>query len=710
MHRSEEFFFAWEGAAAPEGPWSHLLVLEAVGTEAMSRPYEYVIDLVCATGTPEVSVGDLVGARATLKLRTRATPAVRFVHGVISEVEELGDVDGVGRFRVHLTPPFTMARMLRRCAIHVDKKLIDILDQTLTRGGRGMALEKSTGDSSAHPTESPDYQTPRATYAWRVLDVSRLHDERARPYCVQYEESDVAFVERLLEEEGIAYHFEHTDTECRLVFADQDSSRLDLQRELVLSRDGLNTEVRDMRLGGRMRPTAYGLVDYDWRKPDLFLAAVGGDKSEQALGTLEQPGRFQYTQELGQGLADARFGRLESERRFGSLSSACRALAAGVVVAIEHPRAQFSGSYLVTKTQVHLRQPGHFAASDTTKPAYEVRLEVLSTLGGSGPDDSHFRPERLTPRPRIGGSQTAVVTSEPGVEQEINVGGDADVGSVRLRFHWDLARAKDETMPTSCWVRVSQTFAGGAGHGAIWNPRVGDEVIVEYLEGDPDRPIVTGRVYNGKNLSPENITNNSTYSCIKSMTSPYNGNFNLLSFQDQQNEELITIHAARDFHLDVERNSNIQIGDFSFIHVHGKQTTIIDGFQKTDLNASQAYTVTGSQKVVVTTTQTVEVGINQLTSAGILIKDSAGSTAQTVAPIILESGSVNATQATSVVESGVTIKMAAKALVSATGDYVSLEAGSVVSITGGTVHIGAAHVNIIGGTITASGSSINLNC
>ena len=105
MHRSEEFFFAWEGASAPEGPWSHLIVLEAVGTEAISRPYEYVIDLMCATGAPEITVGDLVGARATLKLRTRVTPAVRFVHGVISEVEELGDVDGAGRFRVHLTPP-----------------------------------------------------------------------------------------------------------------------------------------------------------------------------------------------------------------------------------------------------------------------------------------------------------------------------------------------------------------------------------------------------------------------------------------------------------------------------------------------------------------------------------------------------------------------------------------------------------------------------
>jgi len=711
MHRSEEFFFAWEGATASAGPWAHLAVLEAVGTEAMNRPYEYTIDLARVSGTPDVALEDLLGARATLKIRTRIDPPVRLIHGVISEVEELADVHGDGRFRVRLTPPFTMARMLRRCAVHVDKRLVDIFDETLTRAGRGMGLERSTGENGERASDHPDYRTVRATYVWRVRDTSRLYDEKARPYCVQYEESDVAFVERLLEEEGIGYHFEHTDTECRLVLSDVDSSRLDLSGDLTLAQDGLNREVRDLRLGGRMRPMAYGLVDYDWRKPDLFLAAVGGDTSESAQGTLEQPGRFEFTKDLGQRLADVRFGRLETERRYGSFASGCRALGAGVVVSIEHTRHQFSGKYLVASLHVRMRQPGHFADSAEAEPTYEVKVEAVASRA---PDqaalaDSGFRPERRTPRPRISGSQTAVVTSETDVEQEINVGGDADVGSVRLRFHWDLARTPKDKSPTSCWVRVSQMFAGGKGHGAIFNPRVGDEVVVEFLEGDPDRPLVTGRVYNGRNLPPENITNRPTYSCIKSMTSPYNGNFNLLSFEDQQDEELIMIHAARDFEVKVERNTNVYIGDFSLIHVHGRQHTIVDGFQKTELKDSQFVQVTGSQEVVVTGYQSTRIGADQdyavvadqrVTISGVQ-STTAGVAQKTDAPTISETGNVNLTDANVIVEQASTVLTDATAITHTAA--VILIDGGIVTVSGGTVIVD-------GGTVNVSGGSINLNC
>src|SRR5690606_2075652 len=133
---------------------------------------------------------------------------------------------------------------------------------------------------------------------------------------------------------------------------------------------------------------------------------------------------------------------------------------------------------------------------------------------------------------------------------EIHVGGPSDLGCVRLRFRWDMDDARCAEEPSSCWVRVSQFFAG-ADHGALWHPRVGDEVIVEYLDGDPDRPIVTGRVYNGIRPAPENATQRPTYSAIKSNTSPYNGNYNLLAFEDLQGNEEIIIHAARDYTTNV---------------------------------------------------------------------------------------------------------------------------------------------------------------
>jgi type VI secretion system secreted protein VgrG len=699
MHRSEEFFFAWDGAGGPAGPFSHLLVVEATGVEAMSRPYAYTIDLVVAEGAPDVALGDLVGRLATLKVRTRIDPAVRRIHGVVSEAEQLGDVHGRSRFRVRLTPPFTLARMMRRCRVFVDRTLADVLDETLTRADRkGMALELSKAEPATPDGDSDDWQAPVATYVWRVTDVSRLYDLRARPYCVQYEESDVAFVERLLEEEGIAYHFEHTATECVLVLSDNDGARDFLAEDLVLAPEALNREVRDLRVGGRLRPLAYGLMDYDWRKPDLWLAAVGGDQAEDTRGTLEQPGRFEHSPELGQKLADVRFGELETERTFGSFKTACRALGAGLLFTIEHPKVPFAGMYLAQQLRVTMRQPAHFGTVQDGEPSYEAHVDVvLSKPTDEGRSESAFRPGRMTPRPRITGSQTAVVTSEPGVEQEINVGGDADVGCVRLRFHWDVARGPDDRTPTSCWVRVSQMFAGGRGHGAMFHPRVGDEVIVEYLEGDPDRPIVTGRVYNGRNLSPENATNRPTYSCIKSMTSPYDGNFNMIAFDDLQGEEKFIVHVARDYISNIRHDSSRFVANFDKIEVKGDQLTIIHGAQTTAMNNGQHVTILGSQDYTITVNQTLLVGNLRMTTIGGTDLEIVNGSDITVSAVMI------AEQAPLISSVATTISLTGKSDLHAKAPTLTID-GNIVSIHGAVVMIsGDSTVNINGG-------SVNLNC
>jgi type VI secretion system secreted protein VgrG len=302
----------------------------------------------------------------------------------------------------------------------------------------------------------------------------------------------------------------------------------------------------------------------------------------------------------------------------------------------------------------------------------------------------------------VHGTQTAVVTAEAGQDQEINVGGPADVGCVRVRFHWDRDAARHRSEPTSCWLRVSQMFAGGRGHGAMFHPRVGDEVVVDYLEGDPDQPIVTGRVYNGRNLSPENATGRPTYSCIKSMTSPFNGNYNMIAFDDLQNEEKFIVHAARDYIEEILHDSSRSVANFDSIKVFGDQSVWIKGSQTIEVLSPQTILVRSDQTTVITGHQAYTVGSGlDLTVVGTFAEKVSGTkvemamtrtaTIQTMdsleAPLIQRRGSSIVDQATMITVNG-----------------------SVITISGGHMTVKADKVDVVGGVVNvASAGAVNVN-
>jgi len=729
MNKSESFFFAWEGASGPEGPWRHLLVLEARGTEAISAPYEYNIELALAQGASDVAHEDLLGAKATLWIRTQLDPVARLVHGIISEVEELA-VEKGSRLRVKLSPPYVRAKMLRKSVVHVDQKLADILEETMTRTAMGMALEKSKDDRQEVTEESLDEYKPfKATFAVRCADTSRLDDASVRPYCVQYEESDVDFVARLLEEEGIAYHFEHTIRECVFVLSDGDTGRRNLKDQLSLAPEQLHRELRQLRAGGRLRPDAVCLNDYDFRKPDLDMMAASPACADKPAITMEQPGRYGTSSEVGKKLATFREEQLDSERRFATFETSCRALSAGTVFTLDHPSSKFSGVHLVPRIHVTLKQRESFGEHDG-EPTYLARVEA-SRAGAPGETggESKFRPARTTRRPRVAGSQTAVVTSEVGQEQEINVGGEEEFGCVRVRFHWDIDKARHGEEPTSCWVRVSQMFAGGKGHGAMFHPRVGDEVIVDFLEGDPDRPIITGRVYNGRNLSPENATNRPTYSCIKSMTSPYDGNYNMMAFDDLQGEEKFIVHVAKDYIANIRHNSTRFVANFDKVEVKGNQETLIRGTQdytvkgeqKVTIEADHTMAITGQELHTVTgrretrvgheflyvkadrqttigTNETTTITTNETHTVGANETHTVGSVRMTT---------IGSTDSLSV--GGIMMRNVGGAIMDKAPTIVI--DGNIVTIHGGSVIVKADFVSIAGGVVDVKGSSsINLNC
>jgi len=730
MTEPNELFFAWEGANHPAGPWMHLRVLELRGEEALSRPYHFELELVGLDDAPEVDVDQLIGARASLLIATRVEPAYRIVHGLVVEAEQLGQITGGTRYRVVLAPPFMRAGLMRKSLIYVDKTLSQIIDSTLSRQSLGAGLVKESERGGAVSGDRSGYTPANATYGWRILDEVRLTDPEARPYCVQYDESDLDFVSRLLEEEGISYHFEHADGVCRLVLTDFDGGRMELDPATPLGIERLGYELPRFQAGRSLRPRSVHLGDYDWRKPALDLRAES-PSGVTDFTDIVHPGRYQHSAELGKRLAEKREQRLDSERQYAIAESRCRLLSAGTIFTVDHPSSSLCGAYLVTRVQHFASQRGSFGEQDDAQEPYRCTIECLRCGKPGARGESHFRPARRTARPRIYGSQTAFVTAEPGAaDAEINVGGPANIGCVRLRFHWDADTARHEQEPTSCWVRVSQLFAGSAGHGAMWHPRVGDEVVVEHLDGDPDRPIVTGRVYNGVNLAPEDATARPTYSAIKSLTSPHDGGYNLLAFEDQQGAEQIIIHAARDLDIQVEHNTSRGVGVNETAHVVGDQSTTVDGERSIEVGGSESTSAGGNISEFATniemTAQSDLAGHAgakiALDAAGPLTAD-AGASATVSSPLVTVKAG-----ATALVDAGATLLLNGGAIVRLhSGASLLIDAGANVAVMApaveikgtATVVVDAPSVTVAGGgavnveagsSVNIKGAAVNLNC
>lgn len=611
--------FAWEKAAGPRGPWSHLRIVSARGTEAMSTLYRYEIIAFARESGAELDPDELVQMRATLRFATTTDPSYRVIHGVIVEAEELGTVPFGTMIRLILAPPLVRAMHRTRCRIFLEKTTRQIIDAVL-QGDPELALAKGatvTPDSG----DSTSFVTAKEQYTWRITDASRIDDVATRGYCVQYNESDYAFVCRLLEEEGISFHYENGDSTCLLVLSDKDAGRSRLDPFAPLGPGIKGRAVPSMKLGARMRPRKVSLLDYNWKQPTLDMSVAEPALPAGAdLVVHEYPGRYTETVAMGKALAAATLDRLEVEASYAVGESSCRALFAGSIFVLEHPQPRYDGEYLVTKMDVRAEQsgvlpPGAATLVPLSGVPYTTTFECARRGKNGATAESRYRPARVTPKPRIQGSQTAFVTSEPSTKgAEIHVGGPpgAEIGCVRVKFHWDTDTARHGKEPTSCWVRVNQVFAG-VGEGAVFHPRVGVEVIVDYEEGDPDRPIIVGRVYNGKNRPPGGSP---TVSTFKTMTSPGNGKFNELTFDDTAGNEQIKMHTPFNWNSDAgnDRSEKVGMNSASAAGVDRNENT--GSNRSTMAGGNNSELVAGNESVAVGSNQNVNIGSNQSISVG----------------------------------------------------------------------------------------------
>ncbi|MRG90897.1 type VI secretion system Vgr family protein [Polyangium spumosum] len=690
---SLDYTFACEEVSGAD-PWASLRVARLRGVEAISSLYRYEILLLDPAGTTAVEA--LVGKRATLRITTLSAPLYRSVHGIVVEAEEIARLPEGRTLRVVLAPPFARATHRRRCRIFLDKTLREIVTAVLL----GDPLVHEAGAEAPAPDLGDAGYTPaKEAFAWRVEDTSRLDSRRVRPFVVQYNESDFAFVSRLLEEEGISYHVENGAETSLLVLTDSDAGRPRLAPDLVgIGIDG--REVRGFFAGGKLRPGAVSLGEYNWKQPGLDMAARAGEKGADLFEVL-YPGGFPDEASQGQPLAKARLERHRTEARFARGEGHLRVLGAGTIFKLEHKKPRLEGEYLVTSLEVVAEQAGVLASGGdggTSEPFF-VRFGCARRGQGTAVEASGFRPPRVTPRPRIVGTQTATVTAEPSSPgAEIHIGGPpgAQIGCVRLRFHWDTDAARLAKEPSSAWVRVSEPFAG-SGMGGVWHPRVGTEVIVDFEEGDPDRPLVVGRVYNGKNRPYHGGA--PSISTLKSNASPGGAVHNEITFDDTAGAERIYTNAGKDMETDVGNERLETVGSNSAMTVGANDTETI--------GASSAVTIGGDETVTVGGNDTALVGGNVTTTIG---ANSATIIGGNEAHFVGADQSISIAGAhTELVGGSVTEEIGGSLTTSVAANETETVGGDrTTTITGAhTQGFGAAHLKMVGGNRELSCASLD---
>ena len=767
-----DFAFHWDGGGAD---WNHLHVVRFTLEEALSAPYELRVLLHARTEDGEVDPFDLLGKLGTLRIVTCTTPAVRSVHGVIVSAEDKGTTRAGSLYELVLLPPLARAMQRKRSRIFLEKTTKQIIEAVL-QGDPKMQPGDADG-SGADELRSP-FSTPDERFVWRLLDLSRIEDPQARPYAVQYEESDFDFVARLLEEEGISYHFEHTDKAVVLVMSDYDSGRPKLDPFDPLSSMTPGRHLDSVRLGGRLRPTKVKLVDYNWQKPKLAMGAEAkGDADD--LFVQAYPGGFVGSPEHGAPLAQAMLERFQTEGRFGTAEGSCRLLGAGTIFKLQHNLGRYEGEYLVTKAVLRGLAEGEVSfridrgATLPNDAPFYAEVELVRRGAGDRAEESRFRPARRTPKPRILSTQTATVMDEPSTRgAEIHVGGPEgnENGCVRLKFHWDTESERHDQEPTSSWVRVGQIFAG-AGGGAVAHPRVGTEVIVAYEDGDPDRPIIVGCVYNGIQPAAALGKGAATVSTMKSLSSPGGKVFNEFQFDDTAGQEKVNLTAGKDWNSSVGNNrdetvtndststvkvnrteetgvnrtthvgakNEESVGGDEKVTITGRQTLLITTGQDQTVTADrnltvtgphsvtvgpETYTVKGAETKTVTAAKTEGIGAAYDLSVAAAMTVNAGAThtlntpiATTNAPMIADNAAIWAVSASaaatinttvlSAVSAGPATVQGATVTVTAAGDVII--SGASVQIKGGSIALEAGAIKIAGGTVDITGGVVKVN-
>jgi type VI secretion system secreted protein VgrG len=686
-----------------------LLLKSMRGVEAMSRPFQWDLDLLSEKSDvdPDAILGQKVSIGMTLPNGKR-----RFFHGFVSEFSLGGWIHNYNEYRAIVRPWYWLLSRTADCKIFQEMTVPQIFEDVVKQYGFTDYELKLSG--SYEPWE----------------------------YCVQYRETDFNFLSRLLEQEGIYYFFVHEEGKHTMVLADDPGQHKTLDGYATVpyyAPGGSDTQRERDHLDAwswtkAVQPGAFATTDFDFEKPRKSLSGTSTISRTHSQSNYEI---FDYPAELS---------KLESSQSDQTAKVRIQELQASYLVAHGHgnaaglgtglrfkldkyPRKDLNIEYLITQCAYTLTVDSYESGGVARGEEFAVSLEAIDA-------QTPFRPERRTPKPVVQGAQTAMVVGKAGEEIFTD-----KYGRVKVQFHWDRYGKQDEK--SSCWIRVAQVWAGKS-WGAIHIPRIGQEVIVSFLEGDPDQPIITGRVYNGDSMPPYGLPGNATQSGIKSRSSKGGGeaNFNEIRFEDKKGSEQLTIHAEKNQDVTVENDEVVSIGHDRTETV-GHDETITIGNNRTEkvgvnemitigsnrtemVGANETITIAGNRTIAVAKSETASValqrthnvGINETISVGAAQEVNIGA-AQTITVGAIQATTVGVNQSTKVaanrsvhVGSDQTVDIGAKASMTVGADESrSVSGGRTTSVGKDDALTVTNNLNISAGdsiTLTTGDASISM--
>ena len=687
--------------------------------EEISQPY--VLRMRLVTAELDADVDALLGASCTLTLAREV--AERAVHGIVRSALLLGAKDE--RLRVDLTvvPALTLLDQRRDTRFWQDRTALEIVQDVLRVPLRELGREFAVlADASAYPK---------------------------REYCVQYRETDLAFVRRLLAEEGIAHFFAHD--------LDGQAETLTLLDPTSHAPAIAHSELTALPVlpEGTGAVATESIVAFDWHRDLAGTTAVqrdwdwlrdtslpyhhdesGRDPRDRDRATYDHDDRRLHDDD-GKQRARRRLEAMTARQSLGLGRGDVAVLTPGHRMTLAlHPRPELDGEYLLARVEHRGESPEQETFSDdpARTSGYTNSFECVHA-------DVPLRPPPVPARPRVHGPHTAIVVGPAGEEIHTD-----EHGRIKVRFHWDRVSPADDT--ASCWIRVAQTWAG-VGWGSVFIPRVGMEVLVEFIDGDPDRPLVTGCVYNAHHRAPYPLPDQKTRSALKTESTPGGGGFNEISFEDARGNEELFLHAQRDMKTTVLRDGGRTVGRDDAGSVGRDQTASVGNNRTASVGVDESMSVGSNQSLSVGSNQSISVGANQSTSvSGTRSTSVTGSDTVTVsggraltvdgglAETISGGATLAVTGARSVVVSAaasetvgaartVTVGAAqthtvaaaasltaASVAHSATGTYAVTAGGALTISAGPSADLGAVTINITGSgsvTVSAGGGAIKVS-
>jgi type VI secretion system secreted protein VgrG len=676
--------------------------------EGLSTLTETTIEFLSSNDALDMQ--DILGKTITIGTKD-ADKKDRYFTGTCTSVEYVGLYQGLSHFVAETRPWLWFLTRTQENRIFQDKTVLDIIQEVLEDYGFWSDVDKKTTGS---------YKT--------------------RVYCVQYHETDFDFICRLMEEEGIYYFFVQDGKKLKMVLADSISAHKPVPggpefefhfKEAQYRRDA--DHIFDFSEATGVTTGKVTLNDYDFEKPKADKKTVKaipkGGHSHKNYEHYRYPGHSRI-EGMGEDFTKVRMESEAVKHKISRGAANIRTLGVGQILKMKgHPRKHNNMEYLVTRAVHHLQIETDYEDQETKKPLFDSTIPVDEDNDDTYrivfdviPKKEPYRAPQITPWPRLLGMQTALVTGPSGEEIYTD-----QYGRIKVQFYWDRLGKKDEN--TTCWVRCVMPWTG-KNWGLISIPRIGQEVAIHFEEGDPDRPICTGMLYNKDTMPPYALDANKTQTGIKTRSSKEGGqaNYNELVFEDKKDEEFIRMHSEKDYFQTIENNAEIKIGldkmdpgDLTQTIYHTKTETIQTGdhifkveegnqdiFIKTDhtekIEGTSTETITGD------TTTTIEEGnYSQTISAGDVTREvSSGNEDVTVS---MGNYSLDTTAGSVAITAGTEISLTVGAnsiVIDNSGITIS---GIMVTIEGdATVDVGSPSTTVAGDVmLTLTGGTVMIN-